>query len=322
MGTTPQVSVIIPTYNRGEILFETLSAAIGSLEGIASEIILVNDYKPGLSLPEELSGRVRLLHNPKQGASSARNYGATHASAELLLFVDDDIVLNPQVVQALIGHFRAEPQGCFNVDWVYPETLLQTIAKHPFGRYLIHFDYVSLKGALQKWDKKTHYQPQAVFPAHQVASYCVSIPRALFERIGGYDETVPFAGAEDYDISARLLAAGAKLYIDTRVVVGHNEADRSEQRAWFERKARGNTTSYVLAQDKYPELALNLPGVKRIIFYLLYRFYLPIEWLVGLLPSSVSFDRVRFWLYNLMLRGAVYKGYFVYSRRMVAQQSR
>ncbi len=83
------ISIILPTFNRFEIVRETILKIIDIKTDIRFEVIVVND---GEALPFTISHpRLSILKNPKRGAASARNFGATHSKFDLLFFIDDDM---------------------------------------------------------------------------------------------------------------------------------------------------------------------------------------------------------------------------------------
>src|SRR5205814_2783131 len=94
---TPQVSVIMSTYNRGELLNDAIRGVLAQRVGItpAFELIVVdnNSADSTRKIVERfvaLDSRVRYLFEPQQGLSHARNAGIREARAPLIAFTDDD----------------------------------------------------------------------------------------------------------------------------------------------------------------------------------------------------------------------------------------
>ncbi|MDE6158206.1 MAG: glycosyltransferase, partial [Muribaculaceae bacterium] len=92
------ISVIIPVYNVGELLRESVDSLISQL-GDDCEVIIVDDGSTDNSgrLCDEYSGikNVQVIHKTNGGLSSARNAGIDHASGQYLLFLDSDDYLRP-----------------------------------------------------------------------------------------------------------------------------------------------------------------------------------------------------------------------------------
>jgi glycosyltransferase involved in cell wall biosynthesis len=118
---TGMLSVVVPFYNLGSYLQETLTSILAAVRP-PYEVIIINDGSTdiaSLALLKEIESRgmenVRVVHTDNQGLASARNTGAEHARGEFLSFVDaDDIVEEGFFAQAL-----ALLQRYANVTFVY-----------------------------------------------------------------------------------------------------------------------------------------------------------------------------------------------------------
>jgi glycosyltransferase involved in cell wall biosynthesis len=106
MIALPSVSVIIPTYNRKEFLQQTLVSLAGQEWAAAPfEVIVIDDGSTdgtaavaGQNFPFPL----RYFYQENQGDALARNSGAQQSQANVLIFVDDDIVVMPGYVRRLV----------------------------------------------------------------------------------------------------------------------------------------------------------------------------------------------------------------------------
>ena len=88
---TFQLSIIIPTVGRPSILPRTLKALQAAIRGLAIEVIVVDDSKEGnIDIGDY---PFHLIRSGGKGASNARNCGWIQARADLLLFMDDDIII-------------------------------------------------------------------------------------------------------------------------------------------------------------------------------------------------------------------------------------
>ncbi len=111
------VSVAIPTYNRGERLGPTLDALLASdTSGLdAVEIIVVDDGSPEPVAPV-VESRVacppislRCVRQPNAGPAAARNTGFRASCGEIVLFVDDDILCPANLVRLHVESHRRIP---------------------------------------------------------------------------------------------------------------------------------------------------------------------------------------------------------------------
>jgi glycosyltransferase involved in cell wall biosynthesis len=116
-----EVTVIIPTRDRGELLLRSAGSALGQLD-VNVEIVIVDD---GSSVPVDSlpalqpvfnDPRVRLLRNEcSKGVAAARNRGIAAASTRWVAFLDDDDLWAPQKLCTQL-HALAERPDC---HWTY-----------------------------------------------------------------------------------------------------------------------------------------------------------------------------------------------------------
>lgn len=107
------VSVIIPTYNRGHVLIETLQKLI-QCEG-EYEIIIVDQSTPpneaARKMAEAYPGQIRYFWRDEPGLPLSRNFGLTKASHPVVLFCDDDVISVPGLIVAHSRHYEDETIG-------------------------------------------------------------------------------------------------------------------------------------------------------------------------------------------------------------------
>lgn len=115
MEQRPAVSVLIPCFNEGPNLAETLRAAL-SLQWNDVEVIAINDGSSDdtgrqLEAWSAREPRLRVVHLARnQGKALALHAGALLARHELLLCIDGDALLDPQAVGWLVRHFQHDPR--------------------------------------------------------------------------------------------------------------------------------------------------------------------------------------------------------------------
>ena len=101
----PTISVIIPTYNRKDSLLRTLDSLKQQTYPMDRFIVIVVDDgstdDTQVIASQQFPFALRCVHQKNQGATAARNYGATISQADILVFIDDDVTVSPQTLEAL-----------------------------------------------------------------------------------------------------------------------------------------------------------------------------------------------------------------------------
>lgn len=106
-----KVSLIIPTYNREDLLVQTLRCALQ--QSLDEYEILVIDQTPvhrqeTERFLQENASRIRHIHRAEASVTKARNEGLRQAHGEILVFVDDDTSFDPGFLAA---HLQAHQAG-------------------------------------------------------------------------------------------------------------------------------------------------------------------------------------------------------------------
>jgi hypothetical protein len=83
----PDISIIVATRNREQILWETVQKACDIIENKNAEIIVVSDDDTTLDIPGSLAGKIHYFDNPKKGVSSARIFWNTECKGMYSLFL-------------------------------------------------------------------------------------------------------------------------------------------------------------------------------------------------------------------------------------------
>jgi len=120
VGRAGLASIIIPTFNRGELLKETLDSAVGQTYRPV-EIIVVDDGSTDHTaalieqwrgeLPGDPGLSVRYIHQENGGVGSARNHGLIESRGEFIQFLDSDDVLHPRKLELQIACLVKFPES-------------------------------------------------------------------------------------------------------------------------------------------------------------------------------------------------------------------
>ncbi len=112
---TLKVTVAIPTYNRADFLRQTLAGVVTQQFPRDHFEILVIDNNSSdhtRAVVDEFAAAhpaPRYLHEPQQGLDHARNRAIAEARGEIILFADDDIVVQPDWIAQMAVPILADP---------------------------------------------------------------------------------------------------------------------------------------------------------------------------------------------------------------------
>jgi glycosyltransferase involved in cell wall biosynthesis len=113
MRTDPLLSVVIPTHNPHPFRLVRVLRALQaqSLPADMWELLIIdNASDPRVELPAGLLSRCRLIRESRLGLTSARWRGVSDAAAELIIFVDDDNILEPLYLEKVSTIFLSFPR--------------------------------------------------------------------------------------------------------------------------------------------------------------------------------------------------------------------
>jgi GT2 family glycosyltransferase len=241
-----EISVVIPTYNRLGTLMRCLRALDEqTLNRARYEIIVVDDGSTD-GTAAALAGRlgVRCLHQPRNaGLAAARNVGIRAAAGRYVLFLGDDIVARPSLLeQHLAAHGRA-PGDHIAVLGDAPWSAVEQMS--PLTRYL------TAGGALQQFRAPAAADLDNL-PFGSFDTCNLSLSRDFLLRHGLFDEDFRHAVGEDTELAYRLRRHGMRIVFRKEIA-----ADHSQPTSY--RSARSRTrvagAAGLLMSRKHPELS-------------------------------------------------------------------
>jgi len=207
IGKKPQVSVIIPTYNRGWILKEAIDSVLAQ-DYKDLELIVVDDGSTDntFEILASYGNDIKVLFQENKGVSAARNRGITEASGQLIAFLDSDDLWLPRKLSTQIDFFNQMPDAL----------ICQT-------------EEIWVRNGIRVNPKKRHKKPSGMIfePSLElclVSPSAVMIRRSLFDRVGEFDITLP--ACEDYDLWLRISCRFPVYLIDTPLIIkrgGHDD---------------------------------------------------------------------------------------------------
>ena len=212
-----RVSIIIPTFNRKEVLVKAIRAhlAQSAIDEIREMFVVDDGSTDGTDravslLAAEAPFALRRLYQANRGQAAARNLGISQATGEIILFADDDII---PAVDLLAEHLRwhdrhSGPRVAVLgfVDWS-PE-----VRPTPFMRWL------GLDGPLFAY---AHFAGKTEVDFRAFYTCNLSLKTALLRATGAFDEDFEGYGFEDAELGYRLQKNGMRLLYNRAAVAYH-----------------------------------------------------------------------------------------------------
>ena len=182
---SPQVSVIITTYNRATMVPEAVESVLAQ-EMTDFELIVVDDGSTD-ETKEKLSdfgSRLKYYHQENAGVSAARNCGLALSTAQLVAFLDSDDLWLPGKLSLQHNYMTEHPEV-----------------------HICQTEEVWWRNSRQVNPKKHHRKPSGEIFRRSlnlclVSPSAVMVKGSLLEKVGCFDEELP--AAEDYDLWLRV----------------------------------------------------------------------------------------------------------------------
>jgi GT2 family glycosyltransferase len=201
----PLISVVVPSHERPLRLRWLLNALEEqTLARDCWEVIVAHDSGPETQVllrdhPLAVSGVLRELRfDPRPGPAAQRNAGWRAARARTILFTDDDC-RPPRDWLASAAHAAQRNPGAILQGTTRPDPDELEVKLHaPFARSL-----------------------EVTPPSGFGETANIAYPRALLETVGGFDERLPRAAAEDTDLALRAQEHGAQLLATPEMLTYH-----------------------------------------------------------------------------------------------------
>jgi len=212
-----RVSVLIPTFNRKDVLKKAIEAYLGqsALKEVAEILIIDDGSTDGTDALVAEAARsspvpIRYYRQANRGQAAARNVGIREARSELVLFTDDDIIPAPDLVdQHLRSHERhAEPHFAVlgYVTWA------TEVRATPFMRWL------GLDGPLFAY---AHFAGRTDLDFRAFYTCNLSLKTDFLRKNGMFDEDFKGYGWEDTELGYRLERKGLRLLYNPAALAYH-----------------------------------------------------------------------------------------------------
>lgn len=228
--STPRLSIVVPTYQRRELL-KRCTDALRRQDTLAPyEIIIADDggedgVRELVAALAPRDRRVRYVYGPHAGPAAAKNRGIARARANLIAFVDDDWIVAPDFVRRIVAFFEEHPKR------LGMTARMVAAEDSPFVERVNHFQYETdmrlllerrnrLDHHLRNFLAGTHYAFRPQEAPYVSASGGLVLRRTAVDRVGVFDEELLIG--EDTDMAWRMRARGITLFYNPAIEIVHH----------------------------------------------------------------------------------------------------
>jgi len=256
-----ELAVIIPTYNRAGSIARTIDSVLAAALPKV-EIVVVDDGSTDETssvLARYKRERITIIRLPhREGGNHARNIGAAASNAPLLAFLDSDDAFEASRPARLIEFYRANPE----IDAVLDSFVVKRRGKE--------------RDAIQPVGFFNHHKLVSLLVTHAIplTNSTISVRRAAFEAIGGYDRSLK--RQQDRDFLLRL-SARSRIYLGSGKDVLKTQSDDS-----ISRQGPDSVSALAAIVARHPEF--QAPEYRDLLRYLAVR---------GILKSFIAGDIVN-----------------------------
>jgi GT2 family glycosyltransferase len=212
------LTVAIPTYRREQVLLETLDYMLG-LQPPAAEVLVIDQTESHETATESrlkilnASGGIRWLRLDRPSIPRAMNQGLLEATQNIVLFIDDDIRPEPELLAA---HLAAHHQ--------HPNALVAGRVIQPWQ-----------EGVAFSVDEKFHFASLKPARTDEFMGCNFSVRRTMALAVGGFDENfVRVAYRFEAEFAHRFRASGRQIHFEPLACLHHLKSSAGGTRTFGE----------------------------------------------------------------------------------------
>jgi GT2 family glycosyltransferase len=298
------LSIVIPTYRREAVLLDTIESLVkvmGNADGCL-EILIVDQtefHDPATDQRLEAwdqSGKIRWIRLDCPHITRSMNMGVQMAKGNIVLFLDDDILPDPELINEHINAYGRHPEA-----WAVAGQVLQPWDKPQ------HVVYIPRGGRLTRYLDFPFFSSDGTFVENVMAGN-LSVRRDHFIRLGGFDEnfTPPVATRFETEFAKRLVSKGGRIWFEPKASIRHLRASTGGTRS-IGSHLTSMSSIHGLGDYYYALRCENVKGVERVfyifkrpfreirtMFHLKHPWYIPVKFIgeiKALIESFIIFFR-------------------------------
>jgi glycosyltransferase involved in cell wall biosynthesis len=243
--STNTISVVIPCYNDGQYITETIEK-LKQQTVQPIEIIIVNDGSTDnytLSVLDKLATDplIQVLHKENGRMSAARNYGVQYAKGDFIAALDADDYFDNHFFEKAIKVFKSEE------------------------RIAVVTSYIKFFGNTHGHSKPRGGNAYNFLFSNQCPA-CAMVRKSVWDQIGGYDEQMKL-GYEDWEFYIRITQLGFNVHLIPEYLLYYRQTDKSTLKNQTHPN-RKQLIEYILSKHKdwYIKCLADLVNEKQVIY--------------------------------------------------------
>lgn len=211
MKNKPEISIVIPTYERGEVLINTIKDSLNqSIKNI--EVLVIDQteqHQPEVAkkLSSISDSRFRYFLIRPPSVTAAKNFALSKARADIVLFLDDDVRFDSNLAKAHLQAYKKLP----DISAVGGRVMQNGF---PIMEDILRFDDIAVSRGVFTSPKGGYTN---AFPGGNVS---MKVKDAL--SVGGFDTRYYWnAFREESDMSIKMSKSGLKIYFEPKAELLH-----------------------------------------------------------------------------------------------------
>lgn len=232
------VSVVIVSFNVRGFLENLIISLNRALEGIDSEIIVVDNSSDDdtVEFVRKNFPGVKLIENRVNvGFGRANNQGVGAATGEYLLLINPDAIVEENTIKEMLAFSEEHPEaGATSCKVLNADGTLQKTCRRGFPTPWVAFTKISGLSAIFPRTRLfgrynlTYLNPEEEHEVDAIGGSFMFIPRRVFQEVKGFDEDY-FMYGEDIDLCYKIKRAGYRVFYTPRTTAIHFKGESTRR---------------------------------------------------------------------------------------------
>lgn len=231
LASVPFVSVVIPTHNRPQQVIALVHSILASDYPSTHYEIIIVDNAPSSNATAQVieqyygdSSQVRYLREDRAGSANARNCGLVHARGEIVVFADDDELVDEHWLTEMVRGFDTSEDVVCVTGLVMPME-----SETPAQGWFEQFGGYCKEQCTRSLFNLTDHRAESPLYPYNLGAFgaggSMAFRRSVLLGIGGFDTALgpatPTLGGEDIDAMLRVILEGYSLLYEPAAIVRH-----------------------------------------------------------------------------------------------------